>query len=151
MRSPAINERQVHTFLEGLLGEDLQAKRVLSLSLATLGGIQAASLSVYAIGQALAIARGTKGKHGVKQVDRLLSRGGIDVWYLFSLWGPYLLGQRTEAVVSLDWTDFEADDPTTLVASLKTKHGRFPPLVWIMTPHFSRTTPAALTRGTSPA
>ena len=112
MRSPAINEHQVHTFLEGLFGEDLHAKRVLSLSLATLGVIQAASLSVYAIGQALAIARGTKGKHGVKQVDRLLSNGGIDVWHLFSFWVPYLLGQRTEAVVSLDWTDFEADDQT---------------------------------------
>jgi len=104
---------------------------VLSLSLATLGVIQAASLSVYAIGQALAIARGTRGKHGVKQVDRLLSNGGIDVWRLFALWVPYLLGQRTEAVVSLDWTDFEADDQTTLVASLKTKHGRSTPLVWI--------------------
>ncbi len=88
MSSPAINEQQVHTFLEGLFGEDLHAKRVLSLSLATLGVIQAASLSVYAIGQALAIARGTKGKHGVKQVDRLLSNKGIDVWHLFALWVP---------------------------------------------------------------
>lgn len=131
MSSPAINEQQVHTFLEGLFGEDLHAKRVLSLSLATLGVIQAASLSVYAIGQALAIARGTKGKHGVKQVDRLLSNAGIDVWHLFALWVPYVLGQRTEAVISLDWTDFEADDQTTLVASLKTKHGRSTPLAWL--------------------
>jgi hypothetical protein len=129
--SPAINEQQVHAFLEGLFGEDLHAKRVLSLSLATLGVIQAASLSVYAIGQALAIARGTKGKHGVKQVDRLLSNEGIDVWRLFALWVPYVLGQRTEAVVSLDWTDFEADDQTTLVACLKTKHGRSTPLAWV--------------------
>jgi hypothetical protein len=129
--SPAINEQQVHTFLEGLFGEDLHAKRVLSLSLATLGVIQAASLSVYAIGQALAIARGTKGKHGVKQVDRLLSNKGIDVWHLLALWVPYVLGQRTEAVISLDWTDFEADDQTTLVASLKTQHGRSTPLAWV--------------------
>lgn len=131
MRKSPINEKKVHAFLEGLFGEELHAKRVLSLSLATLGAIHAASLSVYAIGQALAIARGTKGKHGVKQVDRLLSNEGIDVWHLFSLWVPYVLGQRTEAVVSLDWTDFEVDDQTTLVAALKTRHGRSTPLVWM--------------------
>jgi hypothetical protein len=37
------------------------------LSPATLGVIHAASMSVYAIGQAVALARGTHGKHGVKQ------------------------------------------------------------------------------------
>jgi Transposase DDE domain len=131
VRTPPINEKKVHAFLDGLFGEEVHAKRVLSLSLATLGVVHAASLSVYAIGQALAMARGTKGKHGVKQVDRLLSNTGIDVWRLFALWVPYVLGQRTEAVVSLDWTDFEADDQTTLVAALKTKHGRSTPLVWL--------------------
>ncbi|WP_224242435.1 IS4 family transposase [Hyalangium gracile] len=131
MRRSPINEKKVHDFLDGLFGEDLHAKRVLSLSLATLGVVHAASLSVYAIGQALAIARGTQGKHGVKQVDRLLSNTGIDVWHLLALWVPYVLGQRTEAVVSLDWTDFEADDQTTLVAALKTRHGRSTPLVWL--------------------
>jgi len=129
--SSAINEQQVHTFLESLFGEDLHAKRVQSLALATLGVIHAASLSVYAIGQAVALARGTQGKHGVKQVDRLLSNTGIPVWQLLALWVPYVLGQRTEALVALDWTDFEPDDQTTLVASLITKHGRPTPLVWM--------------------
>jgi len=129
--SSAINEQQVHAFLCSLFEENLHAKRVLSLSLATLGVIHAASLSVYAIGQALAMARGTQGKHGIKQVDRLLSNTGIAVWNLFSLWVPYVLGQRTEALIALDWTDFEADDQTTLVASLVTQHGRSTPLVWL--------------------
>ena len=131
MSSSAINEQQVHAFLESLFGEDLHAKRVQSLALATLGVIHAASLSVYAIGQAVALARGTQGKHGVKQVDRLLSNTGIPVWQLLALWVPYVLGQRTEALVALDWTDFEPDDQTTLVASLITKHGRPTPLVWM--------------------
>lgn len=131
MTSSAITQHQVHTFLSHLFEEDLHAKRVLSLSLATLGVIHAASLSVYAIGQALAMARGTQGKHGIKQVDRLLSNTGIPVWNLFSLWVPYVLGQRTEALIALDWTDFEADDQTTLVASLITQHGRPTPLVWL--------------------
>ncbi|NNC00390.1 IS4 family transposase, partial [Corallococcus exiguus] len=32
---------------------------------------------------------------------------------------------------ALDWTDFEADDHTTLVASLVTSHGRATPLLWL--------------------
>jgi Transposase DDE domain len=131
VRKLPLNEKKVHAFLERLFGQDLHAKRVLSLSLATLGVLHAASLSVYAIGQALALARGTKGKHGVKQVDRLLSNTGINVWQLFALWVPWVLGQRKKAVVSLDWTDFDSDDQTTLVAALKTRHGRSTPLVWL--------------------
>ena len=131
MDSKAINEQQVHSFLSSLFEEDLHAKRVLSLALATLGVIHAASLSVYAIGQALAVARGTKGKHGVKQVSRMLSNKGLNVWSLFSSWAPYVLAQRAEVVVALDWTDFDADDHTTLVASVLTQHGRPTPLVWL--------------------
>jgi hypothetical protein len=131
VRTSSINEKQVHSFVEGVFGEGLHDKRVLSLALATLGVIHAASLSVYAIGQALAQARGTQGKHGVKQVDRLLSNTGLSVWQLFALWVPFVLGQRTQAVVSMDWTDFEADDHTTLVLSLVTGHGRATPLVWM--------------------
>ena len=114
-----------------MFGEELHSKRVLSLALATLGVIHAASLSVYAIGQALAEARGTQGKHGVKQVDRLLSNTGLSLWELFALWVPFVLGQRTQALVNMDWTDFEADDHTTLVVSLVTGHGRSTPLVWL--------------------
>lgn len=131
MRTSSLNEEQVHSFVDGVFGEGLHDKRVLSLAFATLGVIHAASLSVYAIGQALAQARGTQGKHGVKQVDRLLSNTGICAWELFALWVPFVLGQRTRAVVNMDWTDFEADDHTTLMISLVTGHGRSTPLVWM--------------------
>lgn len=131
MRKPRLDDQQVHAFLESLFDEDLHAKRVLSLAYAVLGVIHSASLGVHLIGKALAWARGTHSKHGVKQVDRLLSNQGINVWELFALWVPYVLGQRTEAVVALDWTDFDADDQTTLVASLVASHGRTTPLVWL--------------------
>jgi hypothetical protein len=130
MRKPRLNEQQVHSFLESLFEDDLHAKRILSLSHAVLGVIHAASLGVHTIGKALAWARGTRGKHGVKQVDRMLSNQGINVWELFALWVPYVLGQREKAVVALDWTDFDADGQTTLVASLVASHGRTTPLVW---------------------
>lgn len=131
MRSSPINEEQIHSFVDGVFGDGLHAKRVLSLALALLGVIHAAHLSVYAIGQGLAQARGTQAKHGVKQVDRLLSNDGISVWHLFASWVPFVLGQRTQAVVNMDWTDFEADDHTTLVVSLVSGHGRSTPLMWM--------------------
>ncbi|OJH37114.1 IS4 family transposase [Cystobacter ferrugineus] len=130
MRKPRLNEQQVHSFLESLFEKDLHAKRILSLSHAVLGVIHAAGLGIHTIAKALAWARGTRGKHGVKQVDRMLSNQGINVWELFALWVPYVLGQRDKAVVALDWTDFDADGQTTLVASLVASHGRTTPLVW---------------------
>jgi hypothetical protein len=60
----------------------------------------------------------------------MLSNPGLNVWERFALWVPYALGQRGEAVVALDWTDFDADGQTTRVASLVASHGRTTPLVW---------------------
>ncbi|WP_163871130.1 hypothetical protein [Myxococcus eversor] len=131
-RKVAIDEEQVRAFLTEVFEDDLHVKRILSLSHATLGTVQATSLSVAAIGKAMAWARGedVTSKPAVKQVDRLLSNGGINVWKLFAAWVPFVLAERTEAVIALDWTDFEKDDQESLVASLITRHGRATPLVW---------------------
>ena len=112
------------------MGEDLHAKRVYSLANATLGAMTSASLAVHAIGQGLALARGLHTKHAVKQVDRLLSNRGIEPWALAEHWVPYVLAERAAAVVALDWTDFDADGQTSIVASLVTGQGRAIPLVW---------------------
>jgi len=80
---PALSEEQVMQFLSSLFSEDLHAKRVLSIANAALGAIEAASLSVHAIGLGLAEVRGLSSKHSIKQVDRLLSNGGVNVWELF--------------------------------------------------------------------
>jgi hypothetical protein len=132
MDAAALDEQQIRSFLTELFEEDLHARRILSLSHATLGVIHAASLSVNAIGRALAWARGApfSPKHATKQVDRLLSNEALKAWDLFSSWVPFVLAQREEALVALDWTDFTADDQMTLVASLVTEHGRATPLVW---------------------
>src|ERR1700710_627598 len=83
------------------------------------------------IGQALAQARGLVTKHAVKQVDRLLSNNGIDVWDSFARWVPHQLNGRGEALVAMDWTDFDHDGQSTLVLSLVTGHGRAAPLIWL--------------------
>jgi hypothetical protein len=131
MREHPIGPEQVQAFVESVVGEDMHAKRVLSLANATLGVIHAASLAVSTIGRALAQSRGLDPRHAVKQVDRLLSNSRLQVWELFASWVPMVLAERTEATVALDWTDFEQDDQTTLCAYLLTNHGRATPLVWL--------------------
>jgi hypothetical protein len=121
----------VRSFIGELYGSDLHAKRVASLAGATLGTMTSASLAVSLIGQALAQARGLKTKHAVKQVDRLLSNDGIDVWDSFARWVPHQIGKRQDILVAMDWTDFDHDDQATLVLSLVTGHGRAAPLLWL--------------------
>jgi hypothetical protein len=122
---------EIHRFLGGLFNGGLHAKRVLSLSNATLGVIMTASLAVSMIGQGLALARGLITKHAIKQVDRLLSNDGIDIDAALRHWVPYVVGSRTNIRVAMDWTDFDADGQTTIMLSLMTRHGRATPLAWL--------------------
>lgn len=120
----------IRKFLASLFEEDVHAMRVLSMANATLGVLSSASLAVYAIGQGLAHARGLITKHAVKQVDRLLSNTGIDVWGYFAYWVPYVIGPRQEIRVALDWTEFDRDDHSTIALNMITRHGRATPLLW---------------------
>jgi len=122
---------QVRAYLGEVYGPDLHAKRIDSLAGATLGVMTAASLAVAMIGHALAQARGLVTKHAVKQVDRLLSNDGIDVWDSFARWVPHQIGGRRDILVAMDWTAFDRDDQATLVLSLVTGHGRAAPLLWL--------------------
>ena len=121
----------VHDFLAGIFAEDLHAKRVASLANGALGVMTSASLAVSIIGHSLAQARGLLGKHAIKQVDRLLSNQGIVVWDMFAAWVTQVVGQRKAIVVAMDWTDFDADDQTTLALNLVSNHGRATPLLWL--------------------
>jgi hypothetical protein len=121
----------IRSFIGELYGPDLHAKRVDSLAGATLGVMTAASLAVAMIGHALAQARGLVTKHAVKQVDRLLSNNGIDVWDSFARWVPQQIAGRQDILVAMDWTDFDHDDQATLVLGLVTGHGRAAPLLWL--------------------
>ncbi|MBY0333040.1 MAG: IS4 family transposase [Acetobacteraceae bacterium] len=123
---------EVRGFIGGLYGPDLHAKRVDALAGATLGVMTGASLAVAVIGQALAQARGLVTRHAVKQVDRLLSNAGIDVWDSFARWVPRQVGERRDILVAMDWTEFAHDGQSTLVLSLVTGHGRAAPLLWLI-------------------
>lgn len=128
---PRVTPARVQCFVSDLLLGELHLKRIASLADATTGVLHSASLAIHAIGRGLALAKGLEVKHAVKQVDRLLSNSKVDVWRLFASWVPFVLGSRTEAIVALDWTDFDADDHTTLAIHLITSHGRATPLLWL--------------------
>ena len=121
----------VRAFLGAVYGADLHAKRIDSLAGAALGVMQSASLAVALIGQALAQAKGLVTKHAIKQIDRMLSNNGIDVWDSFARWVPHQIGTRQEILVAMDWTDFDHDDQATLALHLVTGHGRAAPLLWL--------------------
>ena len=121
---------KIADFIDNLYDGDLHAKRVLSLA------SNVGSAGECLVGSACDRARigpgiGKLSKHGVKQVDRLLSNQGIDVWEFFGYWIPYLVGARTEVVVAMDWTSFARDQQDTVVLSMLTGHGRATPLMWM--------------------
>jgi len=123
--------KDIRAFIDGVCGHELHAKRVDGLAGATLGVMASASLAVAVIGQALAQARGLVTKHAIKQVDRLLSNQGIDVWDSFACRVRHLIGARKEIVVAMDWTDFDGDGQATLALNPVTRHGRATPLLWL--------------------
>lgn len=121
---------QAYAFVHELLGEDVHAMRVLSLANGVVGVMHAAALGVHAIGRALADALDLDPKHAIKQVDRLLSNRRIVVWDWFAHWVPFVVAERKELLVALDWTEFAEDDHATVAIYSVTTHGRATPLVW---------------------
>lgn len=117
--------------VDQIIGDDLHARRVLSLANGVAGTVNAAVLSIHAIGRGYARFTNQLEKHGVKQTDRMLGNAGIQVWELFRPWVAFVVAERKELVIALDWTEFDADDHATLAGYLITNHGRATPLIWM--------------------
>lgn len=130
MENQGIKTRDVKRYVEEIVGENVHAKRVLSIANGVSGVVHGAALSVLAIGNALAQADGLLPKHATKQVDRLLSNKGFDVMALSEDWIRYVIGDRKEILVALDWTDYDADNQCTVTLALDKGHGRAQPLLW---------------------
>jgi hypothetical protein len=118
-------------FVTELLSPSLHEKRARSIAFGTLGAVFADRWSVAEVGRAMARARGTSPKHGIKQVDRLLSNEGFDLPLCFQTSVPLVVGERSQIVVSLDWTEYAADGHSRIAINLVTTHGRATPLVWL--------------------
>jgi hypothetical protein len=138
MNRNVITVKRTEHLIDWMAGESLHAKRVQSVTNAVVGVVNAVSLSIHAIGAGLAQTSGLHAKHAIKQVDRLLSNPGFNVWELLAHWVPYVVGATQEIVVALDWTDFDADGHSTIALYLVTAHGRATPLVDPSEPRSSR-------------
>jgi hypothetical protein len=126
----AISLQGTRRMVKAIFDTEVHAKRVESLANGATGVMLAARAAIHAIGAAYAEVAEIKPRHGVKQVDRYLSNKGIDVEALTPPWVAFVLGSRREALIALDWTEFDADDHSTLCAYLVTTHGRATPLCW---------------------
>ena len=104
--------------------------RTKSLGNAVVGLVQAARLSISAIGQAYAESAGISPKCGAKQVDRLLSNSGMSIDKLQESWAKFVVSQRTELLLAMDWTMFDDDSQSTLAVYVISNHGRATPLAW---------------------
>ena len=120
----------IQTIVRTIFGSDLHKKRQLSLSYAALGLFESESLFLHDMGLGMAERRGVNKKHATKQIDRLLSHPGFDIWVLSAQWVPYVMGNKTELMVALDWTSFAGDAQQMLSLNVLTGKGCSTPLLW---------------------
>ena len=125
-----LNADSIQRFLAEVVEVDWHVATLKSVSLGTLGVLHAVSLCIHVIGRAAAWARDVDPKHSVKQIDRLLSNENVTIWGFGRAWVRFVMGPRPEALVALDWTEFDADGHSTIAAYLVTSHGRATPLLW---------------------
>jgi len=131
MRARGLNEKTLRKVSESAFGAFLHHKQVLSIALVALGVIYAVKMTIHAVGTAMAGVRGAVPKHGIKQVDRFMSNDKLKPVDLRRGLVWLVVGNRKKIVVTMDWTDFDRDDQTTLVLSLVLGNGRAIPLVWL--------------------
>lgn len=120
----------VQSFISDIFKENQHSKRVESIANAALGIVASGSLIVHRIGRGMAEIFNLSDKHAIKQVDRLLSNEKLQLSEIAPHWISYLLGDRKEIMITMDWTDFDHDDQSTLMLNLVTSHGRATPLLW---------------------
>jgi len=115
-------------------GSDLHAKQIESIAHAILGAMATPSAGVASVGRSAAAVRRTSAKHGIKQVDRLLSNGKIDDLDLIREFVAFVVGSRASVVLTMDWTEYGLHGQNRLAINLVTRHGRATPLIWKTVP-----------------
>jgi hypothetical protein len=115
-------------------GSKLHAKQIESVAHAIIGAMAAPTAGVAALGRSAAAVRCKDAKHGIKQIDRLLSNRKIDDLDLVRQQVAFVVGNRRQAVVTLDWTEYGLHGQNRLAINLVTRHGRATPLLWKTVP-----------------
>ena len=120
----------IQSIIHTIFGEQLHKKRQLSLAYSALGLFESESLFLHDMGLGMAESRGVNKKHATKQIDRMLSNPGFDIWNLSAHWVPYVVGSKLELMVALDWTSFYSDEQHMLCLNVLTGKGCSTPLLW---------------------
>ena len=124
----------VHTVTAMFAGSRLHAKQIQSVAHAMLGAMVTPSAGVASLGRSAAAVRCKSAKHGIKQVDRLLSNRKIDDLDLVRQQVAFVVGSRSTMVVTMDWTEYGLHGQNRLAINLVTRHGRATPLLWKTVP-----------------
>lgn len=131
-KARGLDEKTLCKISKSIFGKLMHHKQILSLALVTLGVVYTMRMTIHSIGAAMAKVRGNcSSKHGIKQVDRFMSNKKLIQVKMREGLVAAVIGNRKQIKVSMDWTDFDRDDHTTLALSLVLKHGRAIPLVWL--------------------
>lgn len=115
-------------------GSKLHAKQIQSVAHAIVGAMASPNAGVAAVGRSAAAVRRKSAKHGIKQVDRLLSNDNIDDLDLVRAHVAFVVGNRSSIVATLDWTEYGLHGQNRLAINLVTRHGRATPLLWKTVP-----------------
>lgn len=129
--APLSNALVVSSVLTIIAAARLHAKTEKAIAQAVLGLIHSSRLSVTSIGTAWARVTNHAAKHGVKQVDRLVSSETFHLPDCFRSYVRSVIGNRRTLITALDWTEFALDGHSTICLYLITNHGRATPLVWM--------------------
>ena len=124
---PAVIARAVTAMFAG---SKLHAKQIESVAHAIIGAMATPSAGVAAVGRSAAVLRHKDSKHGIKQVDRLLSNRKIDDLDLLRQQAAFVAGERRCVVLTMDWTEYGLHGQNRLAINLVTRHGRATPLLW---------------------
>jgi hypothetical protein len=120
--------------LREMVGADAHGKTITAVQNALAALLDAGTVGLLAMASALAALQGLPLKNAQRRLEELLSNARFDPWAWAEHWVPYVIALRTEVLVALDWTDFDADGHSTICACVITEHGRATPLLWRTVP-----------------
>lgn len=126
----SVQTQALHNFVNEVMAKAVHAASSGSLASFSVGLLKAESLTLHRIGLGMSGVYGTDKKHTTKQLDRFFTHSTIDMEAAQIALAAHVLKGKEEALIAVDWTEYDADDQSTLCAYLLTTHGRALPLVW---------------------
>lgn len=82
---------EIESIVTTIFGDNLHKKRQQTLGYAALGLLASGSLLLHKMGAGMSYVREVDKKHATKQIDRLLSNKGYEIWTLAAKWVPYVI------------------------------------------------------------